>query len=99
MSCHSFESWRYFFEERFHLRTVLILSLVVLIANPNIASGAQDNFKTPLHTAAEHGFLSNVQILIEAGADPEICEGNGHAGIDLAERGGWKTLISSIMWF
>ncbi|OXA37186.1 Leucine-rich repeat serine/threonine-protein kinase 1 [Folsomia candida] len=57
-------------------------------ADPNIASGAQDNFKTPLHTAAEHGYFSNVRLLIQAGANPEKCEGQGYTAIDLAERGG-----------
>ncbi|CAL8114388.1 unnamed protein product [Orchesella dallaii] len=57
-------------------------------ANPNIASGAQDNFKTPLHVCAEHGFLQNVQKLVEAGADVQCLEGHGCSPIDLAERGG-----------
>lgn len=57
-------------------------------ADPNIASGAQDNFRSPLHTASEHGFINNVRLLIEAGANPEKCEGQGYTGLDLAERGG-----------
>lgn len=57
------------------------------LADPNIASGAQDNFKTPLHTAAEHGFLSNVKVLVANGADTDKCEGQGYTGLDLAQRG------------
>lgn len=53
-----------------------------------MASGAQDNFKTPLHVCAEHGFLQNVEKLVEAGADVQCLEGHGCSPLDLAERGG-----------
>jgi hypothetical protein len=51
-------------------------------------SGGQDNFKTPLHTSAEHGFLSNVKALVEAGADVFRLEGRALTPAELALRGG-----------
>jgi len=66
----------------------IIIVTFVLSANPNIASGALDNFKTPLHTSAEHGFLKNVKKLVDAGADATAAEGHGMTAIDLAEQHG-----------
>ena len=43
---------------------------------------------TPLHVSAEHGYLSNVQRLVEAGADINKVDGRGLTPADLAERGG-----------
>lgn len=43
---------------------------------------------TPLHVSAEHGFLSNVQKLVEAGGDISRLDGRSLSAVDLAERGG-----------
>jgi len=59
----------------------------LIIASPNAVSGGQDNFKTALHTSAEHGFLSNVKRLVTAGADVLSLEGRALTAADLALRG------------
>lgn len=64
------------------------MAVYSVLANPNVSSGAQDNFKSPLHVSAEHGFMSNIRLLIEHGADAFAAEGHGWTPIDLAERGG-----------
>ena len=38
-------------------------------ANTNIACGPRGENRTPLHIAAEHGHVANVEVLIGAGAD------------------------------
>lgn len=43
--------------------------LVQAGASTNIACGPRGENRTPLHIAAEHGHVLNVQTLIEAGAD------------------------------
>jgi len=68
------------------------------VANSNIRSGAQDNFRTPLHTACEHGFLSNIRQLVETGgADVGAVDGSGLSPLDLALRGGHSSDVAEYL--
>ena len=63
--------------------------LVILLqtgANANIACGPRGEARTPLHIAAEHGHVANVQTLIEAGADLLAKDSLGLTALDLADK-------------
>ncbi|XP_014247457.1 leucine-rich repeat serine/threonine-protein kinase 1 [Cimex lectularius] len=55
-------------------------------ADPNIPCGPRGENKTPLHVCAEHGFVNNIQLLVQHGADLMAKEANGLTALDLAEK-------------
>uniref|UniRef100_T1HIN4 non-specific serine/threonine protein kinase n=1 Tax=Rhodnius prolixus TaxID=13249 RepID=T1HIN4_RHOPR len=55
-------------------------------ADPNIPSGPRGDNKTPLHVCAEHGFLNNIILLVQNGADLMAKDANGLTALDIAEK-------------
>jgi len=45
---------------------------------------ADDNGRTPLHVAAEHGLVEHVHVLLSHGADPRRPDAAGATAIDVA---------------
>ena len=50
-------------------KVVMVTSLLQAGAKTNTACGPRGESRTPLHIAAEHGHVGNVQTLVDAGAD------------------------------
>ncbi|XP_023813064.1 cyclin-dependent kinase 4 inhibitor B [Oryzias latipes] len=55
-------------------------------ADPNVADSSTG--ATPLHDAARTGFLDTVQLLVEAGADPQAEDREGRSPGDVARQNG-----------
>ena len=55
-------------------------------ASINIACGPRGENRTPLHIAAEHGHLVNLQSLVDAGADLLAKDSLGLTALDLADK-------------
>ncbi|XP_052864950.1 leucine-rich repeat serine/threonine-protein kinase 1 [Anopheles cruzii] len=55
-------------------------------ANVNAISGPRCDSKTALHLSAEHGHISNIKVLLNAGASFIEKDRNGLTSLDLAER-------------
>ncbi|XP_013863189.1 cyclin-dependent kinase 4 inhibitor B [Austrofundulus limnaeus] len=55
-------------------------------ANPNVADSSTGN--TPLHDAAQTGFLETVRLLVEAGAEPRVKDNNNRLPADVARQSG-----------
>ncbi|GFU12281.1 ANK_REP_REGION domain-containing protein, partial [Nephila pilipes] len=54
--------------------------------NPNIVSDLTEQFKTPLHIAAENGHLDIARLLLEYDADILAKDSSGLTAMDLAEK-------------
>ncbi|XP_065157528.1 leucine-rich repeat serine/threonine-protein kinase 1 isoform X3 [Atheta coriaria] len=67
--------------------------LVQAGADTNIQCGPRGENKTPLHMCAEHGHLSNVQILLQHGASILERDSNGMTPSDLADKAGHTECI------
>uniref|UniRef100_A0A3P9LH69 Cyclin-dependent kinase inhibitor 2A/B (p15, inhibits CDK4) n=1 Tax=Oryzias latipes TaxID=8090 RepID=A0A3P9LH69_ORYLA len=55
-------------------------------ADPNVADSSTG--ASPLHDAARTGFLDTVQLLVEAGADPQAEDREGRSPGDVARQNG-----------
>lgn len=53
-------------------------------ADPNLQN--KDNYRTPLHYAAEGGHAEAVAVLLDGGADPFIQDKDGQTALDLARK-------------
>ncbi|KFB52135.1 hypothetical protein ZHAS_00020459 [Anopheles sinensis] len=62
-------------------------------ANVNLTSGARCDSKTALHLSAEHGHVSNIKVLLDAGASFIAKDRNGLTALDLAERSGHEACV------
>ena len=60
----------------------------LLIRHHAYLDAASPNGTTPLMMAAYYGHESNVKILLEAGADPQLRNQQGRTAIDFAQRAG-----------
>ncbi|KAK7861679.1 hypothetical protein R5R35_005355 [Gryllus longicercus] len=56
-------------------------------ADPNTPCGPRGENRTPLHLSSEHGFVSNVQLLLSHGADLMARDNNGLTPLDISEKG------------
>ncbi len=63
-----------------------LLILVQAGANVNIACGPRGECRTPLHVAAEHGHVVNLQVLVDVGADLLAKDALGLTPLDLADK-------------
>ena len=61
-------------------------------ADPNARENG-DNV-TPLHLAAAHGLLESVRILLDAGADPSIPDGDGVTALEHARSRGYDEIAA-----
>ena len=52
---------------------------------------------SPLHWATRQGHLSMVVLLVQHGADPNICDGEGCACIHLAAQFGHTTIVAYLV--
>lgn len=59
----------------------------------NAKCGPRGDDKTALHISAEHGHLSNIQLLLGAGASFILKDSNGLTALDLSERAGHKKCV------
>lgn len=59
----------------------------------NAKCGPRGDDKSALHISAEHGHLSNIKLLLEAGASFVIKDSNGLTALDLSERAGHKKCV------
>ncbi|XP_069680319.1 leucine-rich repeat serine/threonine-protein kinase 1 isoform X2 [Periplaneta americana] len=55
-------------------------------ADPNIPCGPRGENRTPLHVSSEHGYVSNVKLLLARGADLVARDNNGLTPLDIAEK-------------
>ncbi|XP_021920937.1 leucine-rich repeat serine/threonine-protein kinase 1 isoform X3 [Zootermopsis nevadensis] len=55
-------------------------------ADPNIACGPRGDNRTPLHVSSEHGYVSNVKLLLAHGADLVARDNSGLTPLDIAEK-------------
>ncbi|XP_067008597.2 leucine-rich repeat serine/threonine-protein kinase 1 [Anabrus simplex] len=55
-------------------------------ADSNIPCGPRGENRTPLHVSSEHGYVSNVQLLLSHGADLVVRDTNGLTPLDIAEK-------------
>ncbi|XP_062537326.1 leucine-rich repeat serine/threonine-protein kinase 1 isoform X2 [Armigeres subalbatus] len=62
-------------------------------ANINATCGPRGDNKTALHLSAEHGHVSNVQVLLAADASFVAKDKNGLTALDLAERSGHDACV------
>uniref|UniRef100_A0A8D8E4R7 non-specific serine/threonine protein kinase n=3 Tax=Culex pipiens TaxID=7175 RepID=A0A8D8E4R7_CULPI len=62
-------------------------------ANVDATCGPRGDSKTALHLSAEHGHVSNVRVLLDAGASFVAKDKNGLTALDLAERSGHDTCV------
>ncbi|GJQ77064.1 hypothetical protein Trydic_g23635 [Trypoxylus dichotomus] len=63
-------------------------------AEPNMHCGPRGENKTPLHLSAEHGYTSNVTILLQQGASMLVRDISGMTPSDLADKAGHAECIS-----
>lgn len=49
--------------------------------------------QTALHFSAEHGHVSNIRVLLDAGASFVAKDRNGLTALDLAERSGHEACV------
>ena len=52
---------------------------------------------SPLHWATRQGHLSMVVLLVQHGADPDICDGEGCACIHLAAQFGHTAIVAYLV--
>ncbi|XP_046483953.1 leucine-rich repeat serine/threonine-protein kinase 1 [Neodiprion pinetum] len=71
-----------------------LVSLLSAGANANIPCGPRGHYRTPLHTCAEHGHMTNIEKLLEYNADLIIKDSNGLIPLDIAEKSEHATCIS-----
>uniref|UniRef100_A0A182N1F9 non-specific serine/threonine protein kinase n=1 Tax=Anopheles dirus TaxID=7168 RepID=A0A182N1F9_9DIPT len=62
-------------------------------ANVNATAGCRCDNKTALHFSAEHGHVSNIRVLLDAGASFIAKDRNGLTALDLAERSGHEPCV------
>ncbi|XP_050071280.1 leucine-rich repeat serine/threonine-protein kinase 1 isoform X1 [Anopheles maculipalpis] len=62
-------------------------------ANINATAGCRCDNKTALHFSAEHGHVSNIRVLLDAGASFIAKDRNGLTALDLAERSGHEACV------
>uniref|UniRef100_A0A1S4G9X9 non-specific serine/threonine protein kinase n=1 Tax=Anopheles gambiae TaxID=7165 RepID=A0A1S4G9X9_ANOGA len=62
-------------------------------ANINATAGCRCDNKTALHFSAEHGHVSNIRVLLDAGASFVAKDRNGLTALDLAERSGHEACV------
>uniref|UniRef100_A0A182VV89 non-specific serine/threonine protein kinase n=1 Tax=Anopheles minimus TaxID=112268 RepID=A0A182VV89_9DIPT len=62
-------------------------------ANINATAGCRCDNKTALHFSAEHGHVSNIKVLLDAGASFIAKDRNGLTALDLAERSGHEACV------
>uniref|UniRef100_A0A182JJD1 ANK_REP_REGION domain-containing protein n=1 Tax=Anopheles atroparvus TaxID=41427 RepID=A0A182JJD1_ANOAO len=62
-------------------------------ANINATCGPRCDNKTALHLSAEHGHVSNIKVLLDAGASFIAKDSNGLTALDLAERSGHEACV------
>uniref|UniRef100_A0A182QR29 non-specific serine/threonine protein kinase n=1 Tax=Anopheles farauti TaxID=69004 RepID=A0A182QR29_9DIPT len=62
-------------------------------ANVNATAGCRCDNKTALHFSAEHGHVSNIRVLLDAGASFIAKDRNGLTALDLAERSGHEACV------
>uniref|UniRef100_A0A182PFW2 non-specific serine/threonine protein kinase n=1 Tax=Anopheles epiroticus TaxID=199890 RepID=A0A182PFW2_9DIPT len=62
-------------------------------ANVNATAGCRCDNKTALHFSAEHGHVSNIRVLLDAGASFVAKDRNGLTALDLAERSGHEACV------
>lgn len=55
-------------------------------ADPNIPCGPRGDSRTPLHVCSEHGFVNNIILLVQNGADLMAKDANGLTALDIAEK-------------
>ncbi|PSN37226.1 hypothetical protein C0J52_12650 [Blattella germanica] len=55
-------------------------------ADPNIPCGPRGENRTPLHVSSEHGYVTNVKLLLTHGADLVARDNNGLTPLDIAEK-------------
>lgn len=55
-------------------------------ADPNIPCGPRGDSRTPLHVCSEHGFVNNIVLLVQNGADLMAKDANGLTALDIAEK-------------
>ena len=73
----------------------VVRTFINIGANPN--SAKPGNEVTCLQNAARHGTLEIVNVLLEKGADPMLCDHNGENSLVVACRRGHAGIVSSIM--
>jgi ankyrin repeat protein len=62
------------------------IAVVLIAGGAKVNEVALTQFGTALHAAAFHGYLDVVRVLLEAGTDPDIRDGDGATALDLATR-------------
>ncbi|XP_053686186.1 leucine-rich repeat serine/threonine-protein kinase 1 isoform X3 [Sabethes cyaneus] len=62
-------------------------------ASIDATCGPRGDNKTALHLSAEHGHVTNVQVLLDAGASFTAKDRNGLTALDLAERSGHEDCV------
>ncbi|MDD5067354.1 MAG: ankyrin repeat domain-containing protein, partial [bacterium] len=75
-------------------------AVLILIRNKANVNGKESYFgHTALHEAAEGGFIGVLQVLLEAGANPEMKNKKGDTAADIAARKGFKECVDMISRF
>ncbi|GBL57842.1 hypothetical protein AVEN_100113-1, partial [Araneus ventricosus] len=69
-----------------HDNSKTIIDTEMKFANPNIAADLTEQFKTPLHIAAENEHLDIARVLLEHDADILAKDSSGLTAMDLAEK-------------
>lgn len=71
----------------------LVLNAVGIPSSDKRAVNLVDiNGETALHYAARHGYVSSIELLLNAGADLSIKNVFGHTAADLAQMQGWNKM-------
>jgi cytohesin len=66
-----------------------------LAEDPSLAS-LTDGWTSPLHEAARSGSVDVVQLLLDAGADPRLRDGNGNTPLEIAARCGFAAVVDRL---
>lgn len=68
----------------------LVLNASDAVSNDKpVVDSADHNGETALHYAARHGYVSSIELLLDAGADPSIRNVYGLSAADLVQMQGW----------
>lgn len=59
--------------------------------------GIDDHGNTPLHTAARYSRIESAEMLLKAGADPNITAENGFTPLHEAAENGWDSIVSLLV--